>query len=248
MADLRTDYKDDILDLTQNTQRKYRMITNDDGTISFEDVTVYSQIGDSFGAAELNTIAEVVNNGGTVMYNEEDDHMYYKANGQWVKGEKVNLFWDGYLYNNGTISEVAGDVLLNYKTGSYGSFTKNSNNIELSQSSASQSINCGFEKKVDLTKYRKIILSGTIRVTNASTQAMAEIGISTNELGSSTIQNGCEKFITSSQYKNTSNANFVVELDVSSVSGEKYVYFGLLTGTSVGGAYGYMNAKVMYVE
>lgn len=58
---LRTDYKDDILDLTQNTQRKYRMITNDDGTVSFEDVTEYSQVGDSFGAGDVNLITQRVN-------------------------------------------------------------------------------------------------------------------------------------------------------------------------------------------
>lgn len=60
MADLRTDYKDDILDLTQNTQRKYRMITNDDGTVSFEDVTDYLQVGDSFGSADVNAITEYI--------------------------------------------------------------------------------------------------------------------------------------------------------------------------------------------
>ena len=83
MADLRTDYKDDILDLTQNTQRKYRMITNDDGTVSFEDVTVYSQIGDSFGAADVNTITEnmTANNGTSFnfSYNEETGEYGYIA-------------------------------------------------------------------------------------------------------------------------------------------------------------------------
>lgn len=55
MADLlRTDYKDDILNTDVNTQRKYRMVQNDDGTVSFEDVTEYEQIGDSFSAADIN--------------------------------------------------------------------------------------------------------------------------------------------------------------------------------------------------
>lgn len=58
---LKTNYKDDILDLTQNTQRKYRMITNDDDTVSFEDMTEYSQVGDSFGGADVNAITTVVN-------------------------------------------------------------------------------------------------------------------------------------------------------------------------------------------
>lgn len=82
---LRTDYKDDILDLTQNTQRKYRMITNDDDTVSFEDVTVYSQVGDSFGAFELNQIANVVNEGsGNIDYFPDEDVIKIKdAEGVW---------------------------------------------------------------------------------------------------------------------------------------------------------------------
>lgn len=61
MADLKTDYKDDVLDTTQNTKRKYQMINNDDGTVSFEDVTEYLQQGDSFGADDINDTNEEVN-------------------------------------------------------------------------------------------------------------------------------------------------------------------------------------------
>lgn len=61
MADLRTDYKDDLLDTSVNTQRKYRMVTNDDGTVSFVDATVYTQNGDTFGASEVNQIHAAVN-------------------------------------------------------------------------------------------------------------------------------------------------------------------------------------------
>ena len=53
---LKTDYKDDVLDTSVNTQRKYNMIQNDDGTVSFEDVTEYLQTGDSFGAQEINEL------------------------------------------------------------------------------------------------------------------------------------------------------------------------------------------------
>lgn len=61
MADLRTDYKDDVLDTSVNTQRKYQMTTNEDGTVSFTDVTEYSQVGDTFGAADVNEMNEAVN-------------------------------------------------------------------------------------------------------------------------------------------------------------------------------------------
>lgn len=61
MAQLRTDYKDEILDASVNTQRKYRQVDNGDGTVSFVDVTEYSQQGDSFGAGDVNTTNAVVN-------------------------------------------------------------------------------------------------------------------------------------------------------------------------------------------
>lgn len=57
MVDLRTNFKDDILDMSENTQRKYRMVTNGDGTISLVDETVYLQNGDSFGAGDVNNMA-----------------------------------------------------------------------------------------------------------------------------------------------------------------------------------------------
>lgn len=62
MADLRTNYKDDILDTSVNERRKYNMISNNDGTVSFEDVTAYEQVGDNFSASILNQI--IINLGG----------------------------------------------------------------------------------------------------------------------------------------------------------------------------------------
>lgn len=58
---LKTNYKDDILDLSKNTQRKYEMITNADNTVSFVDVTQYEQVGDTFGAQVLNAITNITN-------------------------------------------------------------------------------------------------------------------------------------------------------------------------------------------
>ena len=59
---LKENYKDDILDVSVNTKRKYRMTENTDGTISLEDETVYTQEGDSFGASDLNAMAHAINN------------------------------------------------------------------------------------------------------------------------------------------------------------------------------------------
>ena len=53
---MKTDWKDDIF-----TQRKIRLTENSDGTVTPEDATDYTQRGDSFGAKELNTIGEEVN-------------------------------------------------------------------------------------------------------------------------------------------------------------------------------------------
>ena len=58
---LKENYKDDILDVSVNTKRKYRMTENADGTVSFDDETVYTQEGDSFGASDMNATNGKVN-------------------------------------------------------------------------------------------------------------------------------------------------------------------------------------------
>ena len=56
---LKTDYKDDILAV--GNLRKYQMIQNNDGTVSFQDVTQYEQTGDVFGAGDINRTNQAVN-------------------------------------------------------------------------------------------------------------------------------------------------------------------------------------------
>jgi hypothetical protein len=58
---LKENYKDDILDTSQNVKRKYQMENNGDGTVSFTDVTEYTQQGDSFGASDMNATNGKVN-------------------------------------------------------------------------------------------------------------------------------------------------------------------------------------------
>ena len=55
--DFKTNFKDDIY----SGNRKYVMVTNDDGTVSFVDATVYDQQGDYFGGNELNAIGQKLN-------------------------------------------------------------------------------------------------------------------------------------------------------------------------------------------
>lgn len=61
MADLPTNLKDDILDSSVNIRRRYRMIENPDGTVEFEDMTEYSQVGDEYGAGLINETNRQVN-------------------------------------------------------------------------------------------------------------------------------------------------------------------------------------------
>ena len=61
MADLKTNYVDDVLDSSKNQLRKYQQIQNDDGTVSFVDVTEYTTTGTSFGAKDINDTNTAVN-------------------------------------------------------------------------------------------------------------------------------------------------------------------------------------------
>lgn len=61
MEDLKTNYVDDVLDTTKNQLRKYQQIQNDDGTVSFVDVTEYTQVGTSFGARDINDTNAAIN-------------------------------------------------------------------------------------------------------------------------------------------------------------------------------------------
>ena len=61
MADLKTDYKDDVLDVSVNEKRRWIITENGDGTVTIEDATTYSQTGDIFGSADLNAITLAVN-------------------------------------------------------------------------------------------------------------------------------------------------------------------------------------------
>jgi hypothetical protein len=60
-ATLSTNYIDDILHESAGGKRKYRMNYNEDGTVSFDDVTVYEQEGSDYGAGDINRTNEAVN-------------------------------------------------------------------------------------------------------------------------------------------------------------------------------------------
>lgn len=90
---LPTDYKD--ISFTGN--RKYNKIQNDDGTISFQDVTVYQNIDKAFFGADtankmneaLNTIMTALEHG-TDLYGEFQK-FFEKQKGEFRKGADANL-------------------------------------------------------------------------------------------------------------------------------------------------------------
>lgn len=58
---LPTNYVDDVMNTSAGGKRKYKMIYNDDNTVSFEDVTPYDQTGSDFGAGDINATNKAVN-------------------------------------------------------------------------------------------------------------------------------------------------------------------------------------------
>lgn len=58
---LRTNFKDDILNTEISDKRQYNLINNSNGTVSLEDVSTYTQIGDDYEANEINTENSTIN-------------------------------------------------------------------------------------------------------------------------------------------------------------------------------------------
>lgn len=63
MADLKINYKDDILDLSENPNRRFKLIpvVGEDDVFELQDVTEYAQHGDQFGATDINATNAKVN-------------------------------------------------------------------------------------------------------------------------------------------------------------------------------------------
>lgn len=58
---LKTDYVNAELNTEVNANTKYEMTENQDGSVSFTDVSVYSVTGDTFGAEDLNETNTEIN-------------------------------------------------------------------------------------------------------------------------------------------------------------------------------------------
>ena len=94
MADLKTNYVDDVLDTTKNQLRKYRPIQNDDGTVSFVDVTEYKQVGTSFGAKDINDTNAAINDVNGKLDNKIDSNRFIMSDTGSISGfVKNNEVW-----------------------------------------------------------------------------------------------------------------------------------------------------------
>lgn len=94
MADLKTNYVDDVLDTTKNQLRKYQQIQNDDGTVSFVDVTEYTQVGTSFGAKDINDTNAAINDVNGKLANKIDSNRFIMSDTGSISGfVKNNEVW-----------------------------------------------------------------------------------------------------------------------------------------------------------
>jgi hypothetical protein len=107
---LKENYKDDILDVSQNVKRKYQMENNGDGTVSFTDVTEYTQQGDSFGASDMNAVNsevnEVVNNLGA------KNMLPNNATTRTINGITFTVNSDGSIGTSGTSTDGIGNFII----------------------------------------------------------------------------------------------------------------------------------------
>lgn len=122
IPNLPVDFKDDIL-ASSNTKRKYRQTANDDSTVSFEDVTNYSQEGSRFGAKEVNQTNTAINN----IYDERildlDELELVTEPGFFVDAQAAKEAYDSL---NSKIPDVYyREVALHYYSGNYMTGTVN---------------------------------------------------------------------------------------------------------------------------
>lgn len=61
IAKLKTNFQDDIINTEVTDKRRYELINNSDGTVSFDDKTTYTQIGSNYGAKEINETNDTIN-------------------------------------------------------------------------------------------------------------------------------------------------------------------------------------------
>ena len=158
---LKTNYKDDILNTLINRKRKYTREVNNDGSESFTDITEYSQVGDQFGASDINQTNAAINqlnNDLTELSNRDIYTTTEKVIGTWIDGRPIyrktynkSVSLTGSSITLDSISDL--DVLLNV----YGSIMRTSTNEIFPLPRANQSNSIGVE--IDSSKDIKLTTS-----------------------------------------------------------------------------------------
>jgi len=97
MANLPTNYRDDVLDTSVNEKRRFTMIDNGDGTYSFDDETVYSVVGSDYGASDINATNRRVNS--------LNDKMNFLTGGFVIRDASINLANKSFNLLNADITE-----------------------------------------------------------------------------------------------------------------------------------------------
>ena len=88
---LKTDYKDYI---PPSGGRKYKITANSDGSSSVEDITQYQQVGDTWGAEDINQVNKLVNG---AVYPNLLDNSDYKIAQAGYNGAHGNCALPGFV-------------------------------------------------------------------------------------------------------------------------------------------------------
>ncbi len=111
MSNFLTTLKDDVLDTSVNESRKYTLITNSDGTVSFIDVTSYSTNGSTFTMGSINVQNGAINDlddDSTSLVEIVDEYVNAIANKLTALGVStlVTDTVDTFVSNIGTVSDT----------------------------------------------------------------------------------------------------------------------------------------------
>ena len=117
IPNLPVNFKDDIL-AASNPKRKYQQTFNSDGSVSLEDVTVYSQTGSEFGASQVNQTNKAINN----IYSERildlDELELVTEPGFFVDAQAVKEAYDTLNSNKASVEIIEdSDSLQNIRIG-----------------------------------------------------------------------------------------------------------------------------------
>lgn len=255
MALLKTNYKDDIL-LDTSGKRKYTMITNDDGTVSFVDATDYSQNGDTFGAADINATNKEVNEHFASV--EKSLEALNTKIAWWI--EKLYLpdpdAARTYIYSAGTFAPGQSLGQNAYGNNHVVTITEASDylNVAIAKDTSSN-IGCVggimFQAAVDVTGYNKLCIDYDITEILFPNYPTSGTGwgllMYAVDEPSKLSYSGFQSATPVTLMKGVQGVGYHSEVDVSAVSGLRYV--AILLGSYGGYAYNvHLNIKNVWLE